>query len=94
MQLLSFSTENLYVSLSALIKDEYKIVVCQGYNIVKKDGNRKNKNGNLRKICLRYILTGKLYQENRTSIKYQTCGKKKKCTDSFSKPYTMRKDLA
>ncbi len=41
MQLLPPSTEKSYVSLSALIEDINKTAVRQGYNVVKKGGNKK-----------------------------------------------------
>lgn len=49
---LSF-TKKLYISLSILIRNLNKIIVCQKYYLVEKRKNKKEKNSDLRKICLK-----------------------------------------
>ncbi len=93
MQLLPPSTENSYVSLSALIEDIDKTAVRQGYNVIKKGGNRKDKNGDLRRICLSCSKGGS-YKEDETRIEHGTRERKRQRTDCPWKAYAIRKDPA
>ncbi len=52
MRLLPPSTEKSYITVKALMEDVNKTASRQGYNVVMKGGNTKDKNGNLRKIKL------------------------------------------
>lgn len=93
MQLPPPSTEKSYVSLSALIEDVNKTAVRQGYHVVKKRGNRKDKNGDLRRIYLRYSKGGS-YKEEGTRIDHGTRERRRQRTDCPWKAYAIRKDLA
>lgn len=93
MQLLPSSTEKSYISLNALIEDVNKTAVRQEYNVVKKGGNRKDKNGDFRRICLRCGKGGS-YKEDRTRMGHGTCKRRKQRTDCPWKTYAIRKDLA
>lgn len=80
MQLLLPSTEKLYISLNALIKNVNKTAIYQKYNVVKKRGNKKDKNREFRKIHLKYSKK-RLYKEQRTRIKHRICEKRRQCTN-------------
>ena len=63
MQLLPRSTEKMYFTVKALMEDVNKTVIGQGYNVVMKGGNKKDKNGNLHKVKLGCTKGGE-YKEN------------------------------
>ncbi len=63
MRLLSPSTEKSYVTVKALMEDVNKTTSRKGYNIVMEGGNRKDKNGDLRKLKLGCTKGGE-YKEN------------------------------
>lgn len=63
MRLLPPSTEKSYVKVKVLMDDVNKTASRQGYNVVMKGGNKKDKNGNLRKVKLGCIKEGE-YKEN------------------------------
>lgn len=52
MQLLPPPTDQFYPTLQALLVDANKTASRQGYNIVRDGGDRKDKDGNLRKLRL------------------------------------------
>ena len=54
MQLLPLPMDKFYLIFNALIKDVNKTTSRQGYNVVRSGGNKKDKNGDLRKIWLGY----------------------------------------
>ncbi len=55
--------EKSYFMMKALMEDVNKAANCQGYNVVIKGGNKKDKNGNLRKVKQGCTKGGE-YQEN------------------------------
>lgn len=75
------------------IKDVNKTAVCQGYNVVKKRENKKDKNEELRRIYLRYSKKGS-YKKQKICIKYGTYKRKKQHTDCLWKAYAIWKNLA
>lgn len=79
MKLFLIFIKKLYISLTIFIKDINKIAVYQKYYIVKKRGNRKDKNSDLRKIYLKDSQRG-FYKDKRIYIQYGTCEKKKQQT--------------
>ncbi len=52
MRLLPPSTEKSHITVKALMEDVNKTASCQGYNFVMKEGNKKDKNGNMGKVKL------------------------------------------
>lgn len=70
MELLSSSTKKSYIFLSIFIKNVNKTTICQEYNIVKKNKNKKDKNGNIRRICLRSSKK-RLNKKDRICIKHE-----------------------
>lgn len=79
-QLLPRSTEKLYISLSAPIEDVNMAIVRQGYNVIKKEGNRKEKNGDLRRNCLRCSKGGS-YKAEGNFMKHGTRGRRRQRTN-------------
>ncbi len=63
MQPLPSSTEKSYVTVKTLMEDVNKTASRNGYNVVMKGGNKKDKNGNLRKVKLGCTKGGE-YKEN------------------------------
>ena len=63
IRLLLPSTEKSYVTLKALMEDVDKTASCQGFNVLMKRGNKKDKNGDLRKVKLGCTKGGE-YKEN------------------------------
>lgn len=63
MQLFPPSSEKSYVTVKALMEDVNKTASRQGYNVVMKGRNRKDKNGDLRKVKLGCTKGGE-YKEN------------------------------
>ena len=63
IRLLPLSIEKSYVTVKALIEDVNKTASCQGYNVVMKGRNKKDKNGDLRKVKLGCTKRGE-YKEN------------------------------
>ena len=52
MRLLPSTTDKFYPTFNALIEDVNKTTSWQGYNVVKRRGNKKDKNRDLRKVRL------------------------------------------
>ncbi len=63
IRLLPPLTKNSYVTLKTLMEDINKTASRQGYNVVMKRGNKKDKNGDLHKVKLGCTKGGK-YKEN------------------------------
>ena len=63
IRLLLPSTEKSYVTLKALMEYIDKTASCQGFNVVMKRENKKDKNGDLRKVKLGCTKGGE-YKEN------------------------------
>ena len=94
MRLLPPFTEKSYVTVKALMEDVNKTASRQGYNVVMKGGNKKDKNGDLRKVKLGCTKGGE-YKENVGEVGEVGQGerqRRRKRTDCPFKTYASRKN--
>ncbi len=94
MQLLPPSTEKLYVTVKTLMENVNKTASRQGYNVVMKGGNKKDKKGDLRKVKLSCTKGGK-YKENIGEVgevRQEGRQRRRQCTGFSFKAYASRKN--
>ncbi len=94
MRLLPTSTNKSYVTVKALMEDVNKTLSRQGYNVVMKRGNKKDKNGDLRKVKLG-CTTGGEYKENVGEVEEVGQGRRQRRrqnTGCLFKAYASRKN--
>lgn len=91
MQLLPPPTSQCYPTLQALLEDVNKTASRQGYHVVKDGGDRKDKDGNLRKIRLK-CSKGGVYKDEGQRAQQGGRKRRRQRTDCPWKAYAGRKE--
>ena len=91
MRLLPPPTDKFYPTFNALIEDVNKTTSRQGYNVVKSGGNKKDKNGDLRKVRLG-CSKRKAYKDEEEAPRQGVRQRQRQATDCQWKAYACRKD--
>ncbi len=94
MRLLPPSTKKSYVTMKAFMEDVNKTASRQGYNVVMKGGNKKDKNGDLRKVKLG-CTKGEEYKKNVGEVEEVRQGgrqRRRQYTGCSFKAYVSRKN--
>lgn len=90
MQLLPPSTDQIYSMINALLALVNKTASWKGYNVVRRGGEKKDKDGNFRKTRLK-CSKGAVYKDEGRA-KEGSCERRRQHTDCSWKAYASQKE--